>query len=148
MYRSLLLNSPHKRQFLRNVTNVLIKKPPVYLSGGKNRIMDIYTLITAKRDEIFLRAASFNIPILVNKSIQKCMSAELIRVNEKTKDRLKSLKEHPRETYCDVIERLISMTVDDEPLFAETLAGIEEGLEDLEAGRVRPLREIAKEMGI
>ncbi len=41
------------------------------------------------------------------------MSPELIRVNEKTKNRLKSLKEHPRETYCDVIERLITMTVDD-----------------------------------
>lgn len=76
------------------------------------------------------------------------MPAELIRVNEKTKDRLMSLKEHPRETYCDVIERLIDMAVDDEPLSDETLKGIEEGLSDLEAGRVRPLREIAKKMGI
>ena len=40
------------------------------------------------------------------------------------------------------------MTVDDEPLSDETLRGIEEGLADLEAGRVRSLRDIVKEMGI
>lgn len=76
------------------------------------------------------------------------MAAELIRVSDKTKDRLKLLKEHPRETYCDVIDRLIDMSVDDEPLSEETLKGIEEGLADLEAGRLRPLRDIAREMGI
>jgi predicted transcriptional regulator len=48
----------------------------------------------------------------------------------------------------DMIEWLIGIPVDDEPLSDETLKGIEEGLADLEAGRVRPLREIAKEMGI
>jgi len=85
---------------------------------------------------------------LVNRCIRVYMSAQLIRVNEQVKDRLKSLKEHPRETYCDVIERLLDMAVDNEPLSDETLKGIEEGLADLEAGRVRPLREIAKEMGI
>jgi predicted transcriptional regulator len=76
------------------------------------------------------------------------MPPGLIRVNEETKGRLKSLKEHPGETYCDVIERLIDMAVDDEPLSDETLKGIEEGLSDLKAGRVRPLEDIAKEMGI
>lgn len=76
------------------------------------------------------------------------MPAELIRVKEATKTRLNSLKEHPRESYCDVIDRLIDMVVDNEPLSEESLQGIDEGLADLEAGRVRPLRDIAKEMGI
>ena len=66
------------------------------------------------------------IHLWVNMSILRHMSAELIRVNEKTKTRLQSLKEDPRETYCDVIERLIRMAIDDEPLSDETLKGIEE----------------------
>lgn len=116
----------------------------VYLSLAWSRInRELFPFIECKNS-----GYTDGILLLVYRCILLYMSAELIRVNEKTKDRLKSLKEHPRETYCDVIERLIGMAVDDEPLSDETLKGIEEGLADLEAGRVRPLRDIAKEMGI
>ena len=38
--------------------------------------------------------------------------------------------------------------IDDEPLSDETLKAIEEGLEDIKAGRCTPLEDLMKEFGI
>jgi len=71
-----------------------------------------------------------------------------IVIQKDLKSRLDEVKLHPRETYNDVIERLLECTVDDEPLSEETLFAIEEGLEDIRKGRTVPMEDVMKELGI
>lgn len=63
-----------------------------------------------------------------------------------TKKRLEGLKRHPRETYEDVIVRLIDSSEDPEPLSEEAIRGIEESLEDIKAGRLVTLDEARAEL--
>lgn len=63
-----------------------------------------------------------------------------------TKKRLKEMKRHPRETYEEVIVRLIDSSEDAEPLSDEAIRGIEESLEDIKAGRLVTLDEARAEL--
>lgn len=74
--------------------------------------------------------------------------ATTIKVDQKLKSRLDTLKRHPRETYGEVIWRLTEMAVDAEPLSAETLGRIEEAVADFRAGRYVTGEEIDKDLGI
>ena len=76
------------------------------------------------------------------------MAQTTIQLRQSTKSRLESLKLHPRETYDEVVSRLIEGTCDQEPLSEETLAKIEEGIRDIRKGKTRTLDEIAGEIGI
>ena len=69
-----------------------------------------------------------------------------IRMRTDTKALLDDLKLNPRETYDDVVQRLANAAYDNEPLTPEEIAAMEEGIADIKAGRVRPLREIMKEL--
>ena len=71
-----------------------------------------------------------------------------IVIQKDLKSRLDEVKLHPRETYNEIIERLLEYSVDDEPLSEETLRAIEEGLEDIRKGRTIPMEEVMKELGI
>jgi predicted transcriptional regulator len=71
-----------------------------------------------------------------------------LRIDTSTRDRLDALKVHPRESYNEVINRLITMAVDEKPLSAEAVKGLEEALEDIRAGRVHPEGEIMKDFGL
>jgi len=71
-----------------------------------------------------------------------------IRISSDMKDKLSSLKVHPKESYEDVIGRLVEIAIDDEPLSDETIKAIEESLEDIKAGRVYTLEEVAEELGL
>jgi predicted transcriptional regulator len=71
-----------------------------------------------------------------------------ILLRETTKARLDSLKMHPRETYNDVINRLIEYAEDSEPLSDATIQAIEEGLLDLRAGRVFTRDEVMRKLGV
>jgi predicted transcriptional regulator len=71
-----------------------------------------------------------------------------IVIHKDLKSRLDEAKLHPRETYNEVIERLLECSVDDEPLSEEALCAIEEGLEDIRKGRTIPMEEVMKELGI
>lgn len=62
-----------------------------------------------------------------------------IKVEAATKVRQMELKVHPRETFYDVIERLVAMAVDDEPLSGKTLDRLDKAEADIRAGRFRPL---------
>jgi len=64
------------------------------------------------------------------------------------KEQLKSLQQYPKESYNDIIKRLITCAIDPYPLSAEEIAGIEEALEDIKAGRVHTEEEIMKEFGV
>ncbi|CCJ36292.1 hypothetical protein BN140_1369 [Methanoculleus bourgensis MS2] len=74
------------------------------------------------------------------------MASTTIKIDTELKDRLNTLKLHPRESYNDVIERLVAMAVDEEPLSQETIRDLERSLEDLKAGRVYTLDEVMAEL--
>jgi predicted transcriptional regulator len=59
----------------------------------------------------------------------------LVKINQEVKDRLDHLKLRPEESYSDVIDRLASCALDEEPLDPETKKRIAEALKDLKEGR-------------
>jgi len=69
-----------------------------------------------------------------------------IKIKVPLKNRLNALKIHPRESYTDVIERLVDMAIDDEPLSDATIKAIEESLEDIKMGRVYTLEQVMSEL--
>ena len=74
-------------------------------------------------------------------------AATTIYIREDLKGRLNSLKQNPKESYNDVIERLVSRAVDDEPLSEEAIKGLEEALEEIRQGRLISEEEIMKKYG-
>ena len=61
---------------------------------------------------------------------------------------LTSLKRYPRESYSSVVERLVNLAIDEEPLSDEAILGIEEALEDIKQGRLHSEEEIMKEFDL
>ncbi|MFY9171168.1 MAG: hypothetical protein WAR36_10255 [Candidatus Methanoculleus thermohydrogenotrophicum] len=74
------------------------------------------------------------------------MASTTIKIDTELKDRLNTLKIHPRESYNDVIKRLVAIAVDEEPLSQEMIRDLERSLEDLKAGRVYTLDEVMAEL--
>jgi predicted transcriptional regulator len=64
-----------------------------------------------------------------------------------TKALLDDLKLNPRETYDDVVRRLVNAAYDDEPMTPEEIDAMEEGIADIREGRLRSLDEVMKELG-
>lgn len=75
-------------------------------------------------------------------------AATTIYIREDLKGRLNNLKQNPKESYNDVIERLVSRAVDDEPLSEEAIKGLEEALEEIRQGRLISEEEIMKKYGV
>lgn len=69
-----------------------------------------------------------------------------IKISDKTKTKLEHLKIHKRESYDDVIERL--MTPQDDELDPQTIKNIRKSLDDIEKGKVYSLAQVEKELGI
>lgn len=70
-----------------------------------------------------------------------------IQLEEEIKNRLKEMKIHPRETYGEVIERLIQTGAEEE-LSTKTIKNIERSLEDVKSGRTYSAEEVKKKLGI
>ena len=75
------------------------------------------------------------------------MAMTTVQLRPETKEKLDSLKIHPRETYDELISRLADAAYDDEELSEEEITAIKESEEDIKAGRVRNLRDIMKDLG-
>jgi predicted CopG family antitoxin len=75
-------------------------------------------------------------------------AASTIYIREDLKTQLNKLKRNPKESYNDVIERLVNLTIDDEPLSAEAIRGLEEGLDDIKKGNLISEENIRKKYGI
>lgn len=71
-----------------------------------------------------------------------------ICIDPDIKSKLDDLKVYKNESYNSVVERLIKMVYDEEPLTDEEVKGIEESLEDIKAGRVYSEEEAKRMMGI
>lgn len=59
-----------------------------------------------------------------------------IRIRAETKAVLDGLKIHPRESYSDVIRRLVRRAKHDSSVDPTVVAGLEQAVADLRAGRV------------
>jgi hypothetical protein len=68
------------------------------------------------------------------------METILIRIRKETKDRLMKFRMHPRETYDEVIARLMASQTDRDPISEDTLKAIEEGLSDIRNKKTRELK--------
>jgi len=74
-------------------------------------------------------------------------AATTIYIREDLKESLDKLKRHQKESYNDVIERLVGLAIDNEPLSDEAIKGLEEALEDIKCGRLISEEEILKKYG-
>lgn len=61
---------------------------------------------------------------------------------------LTALKRYSRESYSCVVERLANLALDEGPLSADAINGIEEALEDIKEGRLHSEEEIMGEFGL
>jgi len=75
-------------------------------------------------------------------------AASTIYIREDLKEKLQELKRHPKESYNDVIERLVTRSVDHEPLSTEAIKGLEEALDDIKHHRMYSEEEVMAEFGV
>lgn len=74
--------------------------------------------------------------------------ATTIQIDKKTRDKLKELKLHPKESYDKVVERLLTLRTDEGELSEETIREIELSLEDIKAGRTLSMNEVKQRLKI
>ena len=67
-------------------------------------------------------------------------AASTIYIRADLKEQLQGLKRHPKESFNDVIERLVTLSVDHEPLNDEAIKGLEEALDDIKHRRLHSER--------
>jgi predicted transcriptional regulator len=75
-------------------------------------------------------------------------AATSIYIREDLKTQLNNLKRNPKESYNDVIERLVNLSIDDEPLSADAIKGLEEGLRDIKKGKLISEEAIKQKYGV
>ena len=71
-----------------------------------------------------------------------------IQLDKVTKDKLKKLKMHPRESYNKVIERLLAFRTDEGELSEQTIKDIEQSLEDIRAGRTLSMKQVKHRLNV
>ena len=76
------------------------------------------------------------------------METTTIQLKKRTRVRLEKLKVSEREPIDTVIERLLDMAIDEEPLSKDEIQGIKAGLKDIEEGRVHKAADVYKKLGI
>ena len=74
--------------------------------------------------------------------------ATTIQVDEKTKSKLEKMKIYKRESYDDVVNRLLHMAQDNETLSKDTIKNIEKGVADIKAGRTYTSDQVRKKLGL
>lgn len=73
-----------------------------------------------------------------------------IQIEKETKERLDKLKNHPRETYNEVLARMIHIISQQnkEELSQQTIKNLKKSLNDIEKGKVYSLEQVEKELGL
>jgi len=74
--------------------------------------------------------------------------ASTISLRADLKDQLTDLKRHLKESYNDVIERLLALAVDEAPVNEETLAGIKKSIREIRKGNLIPKKEVMEKYGV
>jgi len=75
------------------------------------------------------------------------MEKTTIQVNQTTLERLKQLKRYEQQTYDETLN-VIFDEMEEETLTSEEIEEIQQGLEDVKKGRIKPIQQVAKELGI
>ena len=75
------------------------------------------------------------------------MEKTTIQINFETLERLKSLKNFERQSYDEVLNNLINNS-EEESLSEEEIEDIKIALENIKMGKVKPIEQVAKELGI
>ena len=70
-----------------------------------------------------------------------------IKIKDKTRTKLGHFKLYTKETYNDIIERLIKTAQDDE-LDTQTIKNLRRSLDDIEKGKTYSLAQVEKELGL
>jgi hypothetical protein len=86
--------------------------------------------------------------IITYKALHLIMESIPIRIRKETKESLLKFRAHPRETYDEVITRLMESQVDSWMVSEETLTAIEEGIADIRNKKTRELNEFCDSHGI
>jgi predicted transcriptional regulator len=74
-----------------------------------------------------------------------------IQINAETKKRLLKFKEYARETYDEILNKLMSIieSIKEEGEFTEkTMKSIERGRKDIKKGRFYTTKQLLKELGV
>jgi predicted transcriptional regulator len=73
-----------------------------------------------------------------------------IQIQKETREKLLSLKEYTRETYDEILNKLMKVfeLVKKEQLSDEAIKGIEEGRKDVREGRVLSTKELIQQLGV
>lgn len=76
--------------------------------------------------------------------------ATSIQVEKEIKERLDKLKNHPRETYNQVLARLIrTISEQDEgDLSQKTIKNIEKSLAEIKSGKAIPHKDVKRKLGL
>ena len=75
------------------------------------------------------------------------MDKTTIQISHGTLERLKTLKRYERESYDEVLNNIID-EAEEETLSDEEIEEIKEALENVKKGNVKPIEQVAKELGI
>ena len=75
------------------------------------------------------------------------MEKTTIQISQDTLERLKNLKKYERQSYDELLNGLVD-EVEEETLSPEEIEEIQQGLEDIKKGRIKPIQQVAKELGI
>ena len=71
-----------------------------------------------------------------------------LRIKTKVKTELGDFRNFSKESYSDIIFRLINIAKDTVPISDDEITQIEKSLEDIKKGRVLPLKEAEKKWGV
>jgi len=75
------------------------------------------------------------------------MNKTTIQINENTLERLKALKRFDRESYDEVLNSIFD-EIEEESLSGEEIEELKIALENVKKGEVKPIEQVAKELGI
>jgi len=70
-----------------------------------------------------------------------------IKIKDKTRTKLENFKIYSKETYNDVIERLMRAAQDDD-LDPQTVRNLRRSLDDMEKGKTYSLEQVEKELDL
>ena len=72
-----------------------------------------------------------------------------IQLENKTKSKLNKMKIFPKESYDDVVNKLINIAEDDEGVLSKsTITDIQEALDDVKKGRLLSHSQVKKKLGL
>ncbi len=72
-----------------------------------------------------------------------------IQLDNKTKSRLEKMKTFTKESYDDVVNRLLNIAEDDEGVLSkQTIKNIEKSLAEIKAGKVLSHKDVKRKLGL